>query len=112
MTDAFASIKALRNIAAEQLDTDPARACMMSLQACEQMLEFCASNEIDIPTGSKTVRSALQRFMEISQAGDMTRRVMMEEIDPEEIEVVALDLLGAMDVIFEAVQRKLVSARV
>lgn len=109
ITNAFSSIKALRNVAADQLDTDPARACMMSLQACEQMLEFCAVNEVDIPTGSQTVRSALQRFMAISQAGDMSRRVQSQEIDASELEAMALDLLGAMDVLFEAVQRKLTS---
>lgn len=109
ITSAFSSIKALRNVAADQLDADPARACAMALQACEQMLEFCADNEVDIPTGSKTVRAALQRYMAISQGGGMTRRVMAHEIDADELEVIALDLLGAMDVLFEAVQRKLIS---
>ena len=47
---AFASIKALRNVAANQLEVDPGRACTMALQACDQIIALCADHDVAIPT--------------------------------------------------------------
>lgn len=105
----FASIKALRNIAADQFEHDPVRSCAMALQACDRMLAFCADNEVQIPTDRSVVQTALYRFMQISQGGETLRRLSSTDsrLDEEEVSSMALDLLGVMDVLFEAVQRNL-----
>lgn len=106
----FSSIKALRNIAADQLETDPTRACIMSLEACEQMLEFCARHDVSIPTDSRSVQTALHGFINLSRGGETARRILADDVDPDEVEQMALDLLGIMDVLFESVQRNLNAA--
>lgn len=110
LTSAFSSIKALRNIAADQLETDPVRACIMSLEACEQMLEFCALNEVTISMESPSVQAALHGFINMSQGGETVRRILKEQIEPDEVELMAIDLLSIMDVLFESVQRSLMAA--
>ena len=104
---AFASIKALRNVAANQLEVDPGRACTMALQACDQIIALCADHDVAIPTERAVVQTALYRYMEISKGGATSQRIARGDVDPSELEDMAVDLLGVMDVLFEAVLRKL-----
>lgn len=104
---AFSSIKALRTVAANQLEVDPARACAMALQACDQILALCADHDVQIPTERPVVQTALYRYMEISKGGQTSQRIARGEFEQPELEDMAVDLLGVMDVLFEAVLRKL-----